>query len=176
MPGWNVDLLAVHRARLAALDQMWATPKELAGPEDGDLVLSCMGGEGYVRTTETDLDSFIASFTAARESRLAARVDGPEGLSGLLDGWDKHMSPGRDSQMTLTWPSRDPAMTRVLLGHGFVPQTVLAVRGAGRLLPSGAADVVVREVEPGDVDAAVALWMEALRWDEQFGGTVIRLV
>jgi hypothetical protein len=84
------------------------------------------------------------------------------------------MSPGRDSQMTLTWPSRDPAMTRVLLGHGFVPQTVLAVRKAGHLLPSGAADVVVREVKPRGVDAAVALWMEALRWDEQFGGTVIR--
>ena len=40
-----------------------------------------------------DMNAFMASFTAARESRLIARVDGPKALGELLRrGWDARVA------------------------------------------------------------------------------------
>lgn len=170
------DVLEAHRARLAGLDRMWTAPKPLR-PREGDRVLRCAGGEGFVRVSEADLDGFSASSTAAREARLVARVDGPKALSGLLDLWarDPGVAVGADSVMTVTWPSRDTAMVRPLLEHGFAALGVMAVRTAGSPLPAPEnPGVTIRRLAGGDVEAATALWMEVIRWDEQFGAMAVR--
>jgi GNAT superfamily N-acetyltransferase len=171
------DVLAAHRARLRALDSVLAEAKALPAPIDGDVPLACPGGRAVVRTTIVDLASFDACFTAARESRLVARVDGPKAMAELLDRWERldGVRPGPDSTAVLTWPSRDTAMTRTLLKHGFAPQTVLAVRRSSVPAPAGSASaVVVRRLAAADLDAAAALWMQEDRWDEQFGSMAVR--
>lgn len=175
------DVLAAHRARLTALDPMLAEPRALPEPIDGDVLLACPGGQALVRTTKVDLESFAACFTAARESRLVARVDGPEAMAELLGRWERldGVRPGPDSAAILTWPSRDTVMTRTLLEHGFVPQSILAARRSSVPVPvpvpdSSASAVVVRRLAAADLDAAAALWIQVDRWDAQFGGMAVR--
>jgi GNAT superfamily N-acetyltransferase len=74
-----------------------------------------------------------------------------------------------DTQVDLTWPSRDAGMTLVLLDHGLVPASVIAARPASRATPGTPSDVEVRQLAPEDLDAAAGLWLEEVRWDGQFG-------
>jgi GNAT superfamily N-acetyltransferase len=176
MNGVASEVLAAHRARFAELDPRLAKPKPLPDLIDGDVPLACPGGLALVRTTNADPASFAACFTAARESRLVAKVDGPKAMAALLDQWEglDGVRPGPDSTAIVTWPSRDTAMTRTLLEHGFVPQSVLAVRRGSFPVPGGSSGVAVRRLEATDVEAAVALWMQVMRWDAQFGGMAVR--
>ncbi len=105
-----------------------------------------------------------------------------------------------DSSAWLTWPSRDTAMARLFLARGLSPTVALAARPAHRpgpvphaadqsrdpaysatqgaepsdAAPRAADRVRIRPLEPADVDAAVALSLEEIRWDEQFGGVIPR--
>jgi len=171
------ELLAAHQARREAFDALLAPSAPLPELTPVDAELTCPGGVALVRTTETDPDAFLFSFTAARESRLLPKVDGPEAFARLLDLWSgmEVFQPGPDSVATITWPSRDTEMTRALAERGFAPQSVFAVRLAGRSMAGSAgSDVVVRRIEHRDVETAVRLWTEELRWDAQFGATAIR--
>ncbi|MBS2538992.1 GNAT family N-acetyltransferase [Catenulispora sp. NF23] len=132
-----------------------------------------------MRNTAVDQSSFGYLFTASHESKLAPKVDGPKAFAELLDLWAAQdcFRPGPDSIATVTWPSRDTEVSRALIERGFVPQSALAVRLAGRPPAGDAApdpDVVVRRAGPADSDAMARLWTEQVRWEVQFGYTSIR--
>jgi predicted N-acetyltransferase YhbS len=75
-----------------------------------------------------------------------------------------------DSAATLTWPSRDTAVAAVLLQHGLLPQTVIAVRPAGRPAVQPAPEgVLVRRARPGDEHAVAELRLAEVRYAAQFG-------
>lgn len=171
------ELLAAHQARRDALDPLLAPSKPLPDPTPVDTVIGCRGGVALARNTVTDPESWGHTFFAARESKLVPKVDGPAAFATLLDLWSARdfFRPGPDSVATITWPSRDAEMARPLLERGFVQQSILAVRPAGRPC-AGEADpgVVVRAVEPRDTDAVARLWAEQMRWETQFGHTAIR--
>ncbi|WP_194927301.1 GNAT family N-acetyltransferase [Catenulispora pinisilvae] len=179
------ELLAAHQARRDAVDPILALSKPLPKPAAADVVLSCPGGVALVRNTAVDQASFGYLFTAAHESKLAPKVDGPKAFAELLDLWAAQdcFRPGPDSIATVTWPSRDTEVSRALIERGFVPQSALAVRLAGRAFVGDAApdptpapdlDVVVRRAGPADSDAMARLWTEQLHWEVQFGHTSIR--
>lgn len=171
------ELLAAHQARRDAVDTLLAPSDPLPEPAATDTVLSCPGGMALVRNTAPEADSWGHTFSAAHESKLMPQVDGPEAFAELLDLWAAQdaFRPGPDSIATLTWPSRDTAMTRALVERGFAPQLILAVRLAGRpIVGESDPGVVVRRVEPADADAMTWLWMEQLRFDRQFGYSSIR--
>lgn len=171
------ELLAAHQARRDAFDPLLAPSAPLPEPGEGSTVLSCPGGVALVLNTEMDPDAFLYSFSAAYESRLVPKVDGPKAFAELLDLWAAldEFRPGPDSVVTVTWPSRDAEMTRAFVERGFAPQTVFAVRLAGRpVVGSDAADVLVRRIEQRDFEAAVRLWVEEVHWDAQFGDVAVR--
>jgi ribosomal protein S18 acetylase RimI-like enzyme len=172
------ELLAAHQARRDAIDPLLA-PSVQPFPEPGerDAILTCPGGVAYVRNQAVDPDSWGYTFSPAHESRLAPKVDGPRAFAELVDLWAarEEFRPGPDSVATITWPSRDTEMTRALVERGFAPQSVLAVRLAGRpVADHPARDVVIRRALPPDTSALTRLWMELLRWDEQFGHLSVR--
>ncbi|ASO19641.1 GNAT superfamily N-acetyltransferase [Actinoalloteichus hoggarensis] len=103
----------------------------------------------------------------------------PAGLHALLSVWraelDRLAPPEQDSSCEITWPSRDVAGSRVLLDHGLVPLTVLAVRSAGRLTRSTVVPgLTVRRAGPADLDAALALSVSEARYSSLVGGTMLR--
>ena len=174
------EILAAHQARRDAVEPLLAVVKPLAQPGDDEVVLSCPGGVALVRTTEADPESFVFSFTAAHESRLAAHVDGPKAFARLLDLWagDPGFRPGPDSIAMVTWPSRDTEMTRTLVERDFAPQTVLAVRLAGRggvgAAQVGGGGATIRRFEERDLETVTDLWLDEIRWDAQFGIAALR--
>jgi hypothetical protein len=61
------------------------------------------------------------------------------------------------------------AQVPVFLAHGLAPRMVLAIRLAGRDTPEGARDVVVRRATEADVDTAVAMELDLVRWNQTLG-------
>jgi GNAT superfamily N-acetyltransferase len=59
-------------------------------------------------------------------------------------------------------------MVKVFLSHGLAPRSVVAVRPAGRPTPTCGA-VAVRPAGLDDIEPALALELESLSWDNQFG-------
>lgn len=174
--GWD-PVLEAHRDRWARLDPWLPLSAELPAPRGDDYVLDCPGGRAIGRIRRMDLDSLDVTWTAATRYVLLARAADAAGLDALLTQWDDLVArlapPGeRDAEVTLTWPSRDTEMTRVLVAHGLCPRTVLAARPAGRSSPPAVAavrDLAIRPLTPADIDAAAELWAETIRWDMQFG-------
>lgn len=103
-------------------------------------------------------------------------------LHQILGMWRQQLAaqPGSgdaDTAAVVHWPSRDTAGAHALLSCGFFPLTVLAARPAGRQpAPAAGPDprLLIRPAGPGDVEAATALALETIRFDEQFGGPVTR--
>jgi ribosomal protein S18 acetylase RimI-like enzyme len=156
------------------IDKLLGPRRPLPAPGSDETLLTVPGGQGLASRISTNLDEFVALFTAADAYQLQARVTGPDAMAALLQAWDDRLRATAkvgddDSAATLTWPSRDVAMTRVLLANGFVPGSVLAVRRAGNALPSAGTDVHVRQLTTADIGAAISLWQEANAWDAQFG-------
>jgi GNAT superfamily N-acetyltransferase len=78
-------------------------------------------------------------------------------------------TPAPDSACVVTWPSRDAPAAGPLLGHGFAPLSVLAVRtGAAPPPPAGPA---VRPAGPADLDAVVDLELAELAYSTDLGVT-----
>jgi GNAT superfamily N-acetyltransferase len=154
----------------------------LPAPAPDDVPLSVPGGEGLYRRRRPDPESFDASWCAADRHELYVRFTGPDraaALDALLAAWRGRVAArprGSDVEAVFSWPSRDTALTPVLLAHGLSPLRVAAVRPAGRPVPGPRrpADAVVRPLTPADLDAATGLWLDGLRWDAQFGSCVLR--
>jgi hypothetical protein len=95
-------------------------------------------------------------------------------MAALLTRWRglviDQATPGEpDSAAQVSWPSRDPVMTRLFLSSGLAPVSVVAARPAGRQVPAGGPDLPVRRLRESDLGHAVGLWLEVVRWDAQFG-------
>lgn len=174
--------------RLRVLDPLLPSVHALPAPAEGDITFTLPGAEGRYRRRRVDPQAYEASWAALDQHQLYARLTGPDparALDTLLTAWDRRMAAARpapgDSEAVFTWPSRDTEVTRTLLAHGFTPKTVTAVRTATTGPPPGraarAGDLLVRPLAPadsGDLDRAVALWLDELRWDAQFGSTMPR--
>lgn len=106
--------------------------------------------------------------------------DPAPGLHALLAGWrrlmDRSARPDHDSSCVVTWPSRDTEGSGVLLRHGFVPLSVLAVRDRPGF-PEPAAeppDLVIRKAAASDVEIAVQLALAEMSYSSLVGSTILR--
>jgi GNAT superfamily N-acetyltransferase len=175
------QVVAAHERRLAALDPLLRRTHPFPDPEQDDVVLTTDGALALLRRHRPDPESLQATWGAAVQHRLSVRVadhDPAGALDALLTQCREQVLPqaghDHDAEVNLIWPSRDTTLTRPLLTHGLVPSTTVAARPAGRVLPRRPADVRVRPLEPGDIDAATALWLEEVRWAAQFGTATVR--
>jgi GNAT superfamily N-acetyltransferase len=122
---------------------------------------------------------------AARRFVLTPYLADPDALASLdalLSQWRAHLAEvaeadGQDTAAVISWPSRDAAGVRALVAHGLTPLGVIAARPAGRR-PAPAADcppgVCIRQATAADLDVALRLAMEVVRFDAQFGGVIER--
>ncbi|WP_326598913.1 GNAT family N-acetyltransferase [Streptomyces sp. NBC_01803] len=148
----------------------------------GDVPLSVPGAEGLYRRHRPDPESFDASWNAADVHRLHAHLTGPDrpaALDRLLTAWERAMPRwprGADAEAVLTRPSRDVALTPVLLAHGMIPKRIAAVRPAAHRAPrpGPCPRALIRPLETPDAEWAARLWLDGLRWDAQFGSCAIR--
>ena len=122
---------------------------------------------------------------AAQRFLLTPYITGSDvlaALDALLSQWRDHLAAvpeaaGQDTAAVICWPSRDVAGVRALVAHGLAPLGVIAARSASR--PRAvAADcppgVRIRRATPADLDVVVAMAMEVVRFDAQFGGVIER--
>ena len=102
------------------------------------------------------------------------------GLHALLGAWrrlmDRSGRPDHDSACVVTWPSRDVEGSNMLLRHGFVPLSVLAVRRPAVPVdqcepPLGLA---IRRAVGSDVETAVQLALAEMSYSAMVGGTIVR--
>ncbi|HTI21778.1 MAG TPA: GNAT family N-acetyltransferase [Kutzneria sp.] len=171
----DIDVERQHAARLALLDQLLPVDPPLSG----DLI-DTVGALGAPVSTELDPDSLDATWSALRLHALTVRLAGAD-LGPLLDRWEEHLArvatPGDvDSAARVVWPSRDTAAVLALVHHGFAPLIVTAVRRAGvsshkSAMPPG---VTIRHATNADLVACVALNVEVIRYDAQFGALTER--
>lgn len=163
------DIRISHRQRQAAIDPLTA---HIVPAEPPALVVD--GALGWPQRIQPDPASLDATWTTADEHRLTACVTDPAAMDRLLTQWRRGDFPDNpDSSARVIWPSRDAAMTPVFLRHGLVATTVLAVRLAGR--PTYSSGVPpTRPAVATDLATVVALRLQEIRWDEQFGGIVER--
>ncbi len=164
-----------HGRRLSRLDPLLPASVRLpeCGPED--VQLEVPGGSGLARVVRADPTTLDGTWNPAERHVLAARIgaDDPAGaMDALLSRWSQTVrarAGSAESAAVLTWPSRDVELIPTLLAHGLAPRVVLAVRLAGRDSPDGAAGVVVRRATEADLDAAVAMELELVRWNQTLG-------
>ncbi len=165
------------------------------GPGGLSAIGTCLHWEG-------DPGSLEPTWGAERRFLLDARVTGPDvrgALDELLSQWRRHLADvpeitGDDTAAVVTWPSRDVAGITALVRHKFSPFGVVAARlterftarfdgHTARARPTwrGAAPgdqatsgVRIRRATPDDVDAAVGLGLEVVRFDAHFGSVTER--
>ncbi len=176
-PSGVTDLVA---QRWAGLDPLLPVPPV---QPDGDLI-AVPGAVGRCEHWAGQPGSLDLAWGAARRFRLEPQVAGPDvrgALDGLLTQWRTHLAraPGAgedDTAAVVAWPSRDVAGARVLLDHGLIPLAIIAARPAGRAgraAPPGPG-LEIRPAGPADLDSVVALGMETIRYDAQFGTVIER--
>lgn len=182
-------LPAGHAGRLHALDPLLPrTARMLPEFAAGDVVLRVPGADGVYRRHRPLPGAFETTWKADDEHQLHARVGGPDpaaALDALLAVWGTRISAtlsggrtGERTEAVFTWPSRDTALTAALLAHGLTPKIITAARPASRPAPRqrtrARREPVVRPLTADDVTAATRLWLEELRWEEQFGVARLR--
>jgi GNAT superfamily N-acetyltransferase len=175
------DVEAAHWARLRVIDALLAEPVRLPKPAAGDAVLVVDGAAGLARRQQRDLGDLEATWGALDQWWLFARAAGPEAMARLLVRWREHLASdgpptAGDSSLVLPWPSRDVALIKVFLAHGLCPDSVIAVRPAGRPeAPAAApAGVRIRPAAAADLAAMVTLYMEQVRFGAQVSGMTER--
>jgi GNAT superfamily N-acetyltransferase len=175
-------LRQAQATRFAALDPLLP----LTAPDpDGEVISSALPDgrrvAGVLTRTANDPGSLPSLWSARDALELFPLVgqDAPAGVDALLRFWrqliDQVGAPDADSACVVTWPSRDAEVSRVLLDHGFVPLSVLAVRrGPAPSVPAGPAGTVIRRARPSDLDVAVQIALAELAYSALVGGTVHR--
>jgi GNAT superfamily N-acetyltransferase len=177
------SLRAAQAARFAGLDPL--LPAAAPDPE-GELLTAALPSGRRVAGTLTRTSNRPGAAPSLWSARDAWELfplvgdDVGDGLDALLRAWrgllDATGVPGRDSSCTVTWPSRDAEGTRVLLAHGFVPLSVLAVRRppGGPEPATGASGTVVRRAAPRDLAVAVQLALAEMEYSALVGSTILR--
>ncbi|TWP46322.1 GNAT family N-acetyltransferase [Lentzea tibetensis] len=119
--------------------------------------------------TEYDADSIAPTWNARRVHFLRWRAGW--NLSTLLVEWERRLTgvDDPDTAAIVTLPSLETPSIPALIRHHFAPLIVIASRPAWRSGPTGAPDVAIRPVTHADLDVAVELNMETVRYDAQFG-------
>ncbi|APU20160.1 GNAT family N-acetyltransferase [Actinoalloteichus sp. GBA129-24] len=176
------DLLPTRRpAELIALDPL--LPDQARRPP-GPLIHAALADgsrvAGVCVVTEHRPGSTAMLWSAQWSCSLTPLLDTaePAGLHALLSVWRAELGrlgpPEQDSACEITWPSRDVHGSRVLLDHGLVPLTVLAIRAAGGLpLPPTVPGLTMRRAGPADLDAALELALIETRYSALVGGTML---
>ncbi|MDQ3404287.1 MAG: GNAT family N-acetyltransferase, partial [Actinomycetota bacterium] len=165
---------AAHIARVSAVDALVAEPIPLTGvmlvaERDGS---SAVAIAAY---TEAAPDTAARTWDATRRHSLDVRFAGPDRaavLGDVLDQWLDGIDStagDTDSAAVVELPSRDTEAVLALVHRGFVPVNVLAIRTAGRPSPPAETDVRIRPATPADLDVAVELNLEVVRYDAPFG-------
>ncbi|GAA3869823.1 GNAT family N-acetyltransferase [Saccharothrix violaceirubra] len=172
-------LVAAQGTRLSTLDPL---VPPVSDPPDGDVVTAALPDgsrvAGVLRHQVHERMSAARLWSATEVWELTPLLGGAgaAGMDALLRAWRRRLDALRpaatDSACVLTWPSRDVEATGVLLDHGFVPLTVVAVRRAAP--PPEPPGVTVRAAGPDDLDTVLALALAELRYSAQVGSTVLR--
>jgi len=182
------QLLAAQAARFGALDPL--LPR--AGSIPHGRVLTAVLPDGRrvagVLLTASYPPGSLPSLWSARDVRELVPLVGAAGgcgLDALLHAWrelqERDGVPPADSAAVVTWPSRDVEATRVLLDHGFVPLSVLAVRCPGTPPPpasgqrgNGPPTARIRRATPRDLDTVHELAMFELQYSALVGSATLR--
>jgi GNAT superfamily N-acetyltransferase len=177
------DLRAAQTARFARLDALLLSTA--AEPEGQPLAAALPSGPRVAGalTRSTHGPGAPTSLWSARDTwelfPFVGDDPGP-GLHALLGAWRRLMDrspspPGHDSACVVTWPSRDAEGSGVLLRHGFVPLSVLAVRwslSVPELLEPP--DLVIRRATTRDIDIAVQIALAEMAYSALVGSTIVR--
>ncbi|WP_026066367.1 GNAT family N-acetyltransferase [Actinoalloteichus spitiensis] len=177
------NLLAEQSARFARLDP--AIPAQRVAPVGEPVVAALpdgrvVGGVVVFHHHPAGTASSLWSARYCRELTPLLGSVGAEGLPGLLAAARPVLVDGLaaepDSAVEVIWPSRDAEVARVLLDHGFVPLSVLAIRTSPMPSRPAPADdrIRVRRAGPGDLAEVLDLAMAELGYSALVGGTVVR--
>ncbi|MGI5504380.1 GNAT family N-acetyltransferase [Lentzea sp. CA-135723] len=118
---------------------------------------------------EADPDSLGPTWGPSRTHGLIWQPDWD--LPALLDAWDAHLTGPDDPETAaiVQLPSRETADVLPLVHRGFSPLLVVAERLAGRTSAARPSGVTVRAATHADLDVAVELNLDTVRYDAQFG-------
>ncbi|GAA3433399.1 GNAT family N-acetyltransferase [Kutzneria kofuensis] len=170
----DIDVERQHAARLALLDPLLPADPPLSG----DLI-DTVGALGAPAFQEVDSEALDATWGPLRRHTLTVRLAGAD-LGPLLDRWEEHLAkvvtPGDDDcAAQISWPSRDTSAVLALVRHGFAPLVTTAVRRAGSFGPAPTVPgLIIRHATKADLAACVALDLEVVRYDSQFGALTER--
>lgn len=192
-----VAVSAEAARRLRAIDSLLPAPGvsppgcgacfQAEGPSGLSAIGTCLHWEG-------DPGSLEPTWGAERRFMLDVRVAGPgvgAALDEVLSQWRRHLADvpqtnGDDTAAVVTWPSRDVEGLKALVRHKFNPFGVVAVRLTARPhgpgpTRRGALDdrartsgIRIRRATPDDIDAAVGLGLEVVRFDAHCGNVTER--
>lgn len=176
-------LRAAQRARFAALDAL--LPDMTPNPAGEVLTTALPDGQRVAGTLLriNNPEGTLPSLWSARQVWELFPLVGEHadlGVDALLRAWRGRLDReplSLDSSCVVTWPSRDVTVSRVLLDHGFVPLTVLAMRqpgGAGTPVPRLAPGVTVRRARLEDLGVATEIALAELAYSANLGGTIVR--
>jgi GNAT superfamily N-acetyltransferase len=177
------NLRAAQRARFAALDEL--LPDMTPNPVGEVLTTALPDGQRVAGTLLriNNPEGSLPSLWSARQVWELFPLVGEHadvGVDALLRAWRGLLDRNpldADSSCVLTWPSLDVTVSRVLLEHGFVPLTALAVRQPGRSgtpVPRLAPGVTVRRARLDDLAVATELALAELVYSANLGGTMLR--
>ncbi len=193
----SIDPIAALVARRwQRCDPLLPSPAVTLATGTGHVLVADAGGEqvafGRCSHSAPGPESLDLTWGAARRFELAVQIGGPDiatSLDVLLSRWREHLdgelgADEPDSAAVITWPSRDTAGVKTLLGRGFAPLAVIAARPAGDGSFSAAkrtdetvqtlSDVSIRRARPADVDELVRLGLEVIRFDAQVSAVIER--
>jgi ribosomal protein S18 acetylase RimI-like enzyme len=118
---------------------------------------------------ESDPDSLVPTWGPLRTHSLTWQPGWD--LPALLDEWETRLTglDDPDTAAIVTLPSHETADALPLARRGFAPLTVVAERLAGWSAPARPSGVTIRPATHADLDVAVELNMNTVRYDTAFG-------
>jgi hypothetical protein len=175
--------------RLHAIDPLLPAPGAVPPGCGASFRAQCPDGLSAVGTClhwEGEPGSLEPTWGAERRFVLNACVAGPDvgvAMNELLSQWRRHLADvpeatGDDTAAVVTWPSRDVEGITALVRHKFHSFGVVGARLTAR--HDSATDertnsgVRIRRATPDDIDVAVGLGLEVVRWDAHFGNVTER--
>ena len=168
-------LLAAHERHLHRTDP-WLGGVSLAGAgnQDGSSILLTVDGAAGVARRDTvstaDTVSLYGKLTRYQlQAVWGGDADALDELVGTWATWAHTHTPqplDPETEASMRVPARDVSAGRVLLSHGLVPATTIAVRPAGRAaLPSTPTDLTVRPATEADMPAILDLAVEEFHYE-----------
>lgn len=187
------DINRAVARRWQVIDPLLPDPSSLPAGCGQPLVASGGGsrvtGLGICVHQQIPAESLNQTWGPADRFTLVPRLAGQDisaGTGELLTAWRDHLAGvgaarGADAGASVVWPSHDVTGVSALLRHGLQPLTVIAARTSpdpAHLPPPGPRPapfgVTIRAAGTDDAEAVLALELNLIRFDMQFGGPVWR--